>query len=66
MSVRHGIADGLGGDAGRLLPPWSLIVAWAAGMSLEQWVLIAGLLYTLVMLVHRVWHWRAPPGGKSH
>jgi hypothetical protein len=45
----------------KLSPPVTVAAASVAGMSLQDWVLTATLIYTLLMLAKLVWDWLIKP-----
>lgn len=55
---------GLAQDAGKASPPTAAVVAYLAGYTLADWLVVVTIAYTVLMFVHRVWHWRTPPKGK--
>lgn len=35
-------------------PPVATVVAWLAGIDLQQWVFVATLIYTLLLIIDRL------------
>lgn len=56
MSNQHH-TETLMGAAGKLSPPIGVAAASVAGMSLQDWVLAATLLYTVLMIAKLLWDW---------
>ena len=53
--------ESLAAAAVKLSPPASVIAVSVAGMSLQDWVWAATLLYTVMLIVHHVWSkWLQP------
>lgn len=51
-------------DAVKAAPPVAVSVAWLGGLTPNEWLVATTIAYTVVMLVHRLWHWNKPPAGK--
>lgn len=56
------IAD-VASDAAKLTPPVTATTATLAGADLSTVLVVLTIVYTAAMLVHRIIHWRTPPGG---
>jgi len=55
----------IGSEAIKASPPVGMTLAWFAGLPLEKWLVLVTIAYTVVLIAHRLWHWRHPPkGGK--
>lgn len=51
-------------DAATATPPIGVVMADLAGIPVEKWLVIATLFYTVIVILHRIWHWTTPPKGK--
>lgn len=54
-------AESLMGAAAKLTPPAGVVAASAAGMTLQDWVWAATLVYTVLMIAKLVWDWLIKP-----
>lgn len=54
-------AETLIGAAAKLSPPASVVAASSAGMALPDWVLVASLVYTCLMIAKLLWDWFGKP-----
>ena len=52
-------------DAAKAAPPVTLSWAWLAGWNLNEILVAVTIAYTVILLVHRMWHWTTPPTGKK-
>lgn len=52
-------------DVAKATPPVAVSGAWLAGLSPNEWLVAVTIAYTVVLLVHRMWHWKIPPTGKK-
>lgn len=39
-------------------PPGAMLMAWLAGISINEWAAFAGLVYTVCLIGEKVWKWR--------
>jgi predicted phosphoribosyltransferase len=51
-------------DAARITPPAIVSALAVGGVDLAAWVPVVTLVYLGVVIVHRLAHWRSPPGGR--
>lgn len=54
-------AETLLGAAAKLSPPAGVVVASSAGMTLPDWVQVAALIYTCLMIAKLLWDWLLKP-----
>lgn len=59
MSMSHGPAESSAAIAAKVTPPLSVSLATIYGVSVSEILLWATLIYTLMMIGHKVWQiWR--------
>lgn len=58
-TVRENMTDMLAGAAGKVAPAPPMIVSALsfAGVSLQDWVCIVTIGYTLLLAIHLLWKW---------
>lgn len=65
----HGMVSETLATVGKASPPIAVSAATIAGVTLQDWVLLATLVFTLVSLAHLVWKWlrelRGGDGGDA-
>lgn len=54
-------AETLLGAAAKLSPPAGVVAASSAGMTLPDWVQVAALIYTCLMIAKLLWDWFGKP-----
>lgn len=42
----------------QLVPSIAAVVTWAAGLTIEKWLGIAGIVFILIQTVGYLWRWR--------
>ena len=57
--------ESLAGAGAKLFPAVAVSTAEVVGMSLQDWVLTATLIYTLLMLAKLIWDWLIKPNMRK-
>lgn len=50
-------SEGAIAAAAKLSPAWGVTGVTLAGIHVQDWVLLATLVYTVVMIAERLWKW---------
>lgn len=53
---------GTGAEVAKGVPVVAIAAAPLFGLSLGEWTQVVAIVWGLVLIVHRLWHWRTPPG----
>lgn len=64
MSQHQQNMETVGSAIAKLSPPAGVVAVQAAGWGLQDWVLVATLAYTVLMIGKLVWDWLIKPNLK--